>query len=79
VLQRRESRRDSTSKPRSFGDVEFPLEARVTPVGLSIDSALNLGTASQGRSMLFTVEKNLQVKETKQGFVENTKMDFMSS
>ncbi len=49
VLQCRESQRDSTSKPRSFEDVEFPLEARVTPVRLSIDSAvgllLNLETA----------------------------------
>jgi hypothetical protein len=47
VLQLRESRRDSTSRPWSFGDVEFPLEARVTPVGLLIDSAIGLFAESR--------------------------------
>jgi hypothetical protein len=81
VLQRRESHRDSTSRPWSFGDVEFPLEARVTLVGLSIESAvgllLNLETAGQGRSVLLSDEQNLLLTETKKGFVENTKTDFM--
>ncbi len=41
----------------------FPLEARVTPVELSIDSALspsvNLGTSWQERSVLLTDDKRL--------------------
>ncbi len=40
VLLSRESRRDSTFRPWNFGDAEFPQEARVTPVELSIDSAV---------------------------------------
>ena len=63
VLLRRESCGDSTSRPRNFRDVEFPQEARVTPVELSIDSAigplLNLEAAQQGRSMLLSDEQNL--------------------
>jgi hypothetical protein len=42
VLPCRESCRDSTSRPWSFGDVEFPLDARVTPVRLLIDSDVKL-------------------------------------
>jgi hypothetical protein len=41
----------------------FPLEARVTPVELPINSALspsvNLGTARQERSMLLSDDKRL--------------------
>jgi hypothetical protein len=55
VLQRRESQRDSTSRPRSFGDVEFPLEARVTPVGLLIDSAV--GHFAQPRDSMTRKER----------------------
>jgi hypothetical protein len=32
VLQHRESCRDSTSRPWSFLEADFPLDARVTPV-----------------------------------------------
>jgi hypothetical protein len=49
----------------------FPYEARVAPVELSIDSAigllLNLEAAQQGRSVLFSGEQNLLLKETKKG------------
>jgi hypothetical protein len=59
----------------------FPEEARVTPVELSIDSAvslvLNLEVAQQGRSVLFSDEQKLLVKGSKKGFAENTKLDFM--
>jgi hypothetical protein len=62
VLRHRESWRDSTSRPGSFEDVEFPLEARVTPVQLLINSAvgllLNLETAQRGRSVLLSDEQN---------------------
>jgi hypothetical protein len=37
---------------------------------------LNLETAQRGRSVLLSDEQNLLLKETKQGFVENTKMGF---
>jgi hypothetical protein len=59
----------------------FPQEARVTPVELSIDSAvsllLNLEAAQQGRSVLFSDEQKLLFKGGKKGFVKNTKLDFM--
>jgi hypothetical protein len=51
----------------------FPSEARVTPVELSIDSAisllLNLEAARQGRSMLFSDEQKLLFEGRKRGFV----------
>ncbi len=60
----------------------FPWEARVTPVELLTDSAvgllLNLEAARRGRSVLFSGEQNLLLKETKKGSAQNTKMDFMS-
>jgi hypothetical protein len=40
VLQRGESCRDSTFKPCSFLEAEFPLDARVTPVEVLYDSAI---------------------------------------
>jgi hypothetical protein len=47
----------------------FPKEARVTPVELSIDSAIgllpNLETARQERSVLLADEQNLLLKEGK--------------
>jgi hypothetical protein len=59
----------------------FPWVARVTPVELSIDSAvsllLNLEVAQQGRSMLFSDEQKLLLKDGKKGFIMNTKLDFM--
>ena len=59
----------------------FPEEARVTPVELSIDSAvslvLNLEIAQQGRSVLFSDEQKLLFEGGKKGFVKNTKLDFM--
>jgi hypothetical protein len=59
----------------------FPKKARVTPVELSIDSAisllLNQGAARQGRSALFSDEKKLLFEGWKKGFVMNTKLDFM--
>jgi hypothetical protein len=59
----------------------FPKEARVTPVELSIDSAvsllLNLEAARQGRSVLFSDEQKSLFKGGKEGFVKNTKLDFM--
>jgi hypothetical protein len=71
VLLCRESRRDSTSRPWKFEDVEFPQEARVAPVELLIDSAvgplLNLEAAQQGRSLLLSDEQNLLLKEGKRG------------
>ncbi len=58
----------------------FPQEARVTPVELSIDSAIgllpNLETAQQERSVLLLDEQNLLVKEEKEGCAQSTKMDF---
>ena len=81
VLLRRESRGDSTSRPWNFGDVEFPQEARVTPVELSINSAvsllLNLGATQQERSVRFLDEQKLQFKGSKKGFVKNTNLGFM--
>jgi hypothetical protein len=69
VLLRRESRRDSTSRPQNFEDVEFPQEARVTPVEISIDSTvgllLNLEAVPHERSMLLSDKQNLLLKETK--------------
>jgi hypothetical protein len=38
---------------------------------------LNLETAQLGRSVLLSDEQNLLLKETKKGFLENTKMDSM--
>jgi hypothetical protein len=71
VLLRRESRGDSTSRPWNFGDVEFPQEARVTPLELSIDSAVgllfNLKAARQGRSVLLSDEQILLLKEGNRG------------
>jgi hypothetical protein len=59
----------------------FPYKARVTPVELSIDSAvsllLNLEAARQGRSMLISDEQKLLCKGGKKGFAKNTKLDFM--
>ena len=59
----------------------FPQEARVTPVELSIDSAvsllLNLEAAQQGRSVLFLDEQKLLFEGGKKGFAKNTKLDFM--
>jgi hypothetical protein len=49
VLQRRESCRDSTSRPWSFLEAEFPLDARVTPVDVSYDCAVSPLT-KQGNS-----------------------------
>ncbi len=50
----------------------FPLEARVTPVELSIDSAIslliNLETAQQGRSVLLSDEQRLLFEGRKRGF-----------
>ncbi len=50
----------------------FPEEARVTPVELSIDSAisplLNLEAARQGRSVLFSDEQKLLFETRKKGF-----------
>jgi hypothetical protein len=69
-VARRESWKDRTSKPWNF-EAEFPLEAWVTPVGLSIDSAIgllpNLETTQQERSVLLLDEQNLLVKEEKEG------------
>ena len=71
MLLRRESRGDSTSRPGNFGDVEFPQEARVTPVELLINSAvgplLNLEAARQESSMLLSDEQSLLLKEGKRG------------
>jgi hypothetical protein len=62
--------RDRTSRSQSF-EAEFPLEAWVTPVVPSIDSAvgllLNLKAAQRGRSVLFSGEQNLLLKEKKKG------------
>ncbi len=59
----------------------FPQEARVTLVGLSIDSAVgllpNLETARRERSVLLLDEQNLLVKEEKEGCAQSTKMDFL--
>jgi hypothetical protein len=59
----------------------FPQKARVTPVELSIDSAvsllLNLEAARQGRSVLFSDEQKLLFKGGEKGFFKNTKLDFM--
>jgi hypothetical protein len=59
----------------------FFLEARVTPVELSIKSAisllLNLEAAQQGRSVLFSDEQKLLFEGGKKGFAKNTKLDFM--
>jgi hypothetical protein len=72
VLLHRESCGDSTSRPQNFGDVEFPQEERVTPVELSIDSAvsllLNLEAAQPGRSVLFSDEQRLLFEGRKKGF-----------
>jgi hypothetical protein len=50
----------------------FPLEARVTPIELSIDSAvsllLNLEAARQGRSVLFSDEQKPLFEGRKKGF-----------
>jgi hypothetical protein len=59
----------------------FPEEARVTPVELSIDSAvsllLNLEAARQGSSVLFSDEQTLLFKGREKGLAKNTKLDFM--
>jgi hypothetical protein len=47
--------------------------------GSAVGLLLNLETAHQGRSVLLSDEQNLLLKETNKGFVENTKMDFMST
>ncbi len=70
-VARRESWKDRTSRPWNF-EAEFPLGSKgLTPVELLIDSAvgllLNLEAAQQGRSMLFSGEQNLLLKETKKG------------
>jgi hypothetical protein len=81
VLLCRESQRDSTARPLKLEMQSFPWEARVTPVELSIDSAvsllLNLEAARQGRSVLFSDEQQLLFKGDKMGFAKNTKLDFM--
>jgi hypothetical protein len=41
VLQCRESCRDSISRPWSFSEAEFPLDARVTPVDVLYNSAVS--------------------------------------
>jgi hypothetical protein len=41
VLQCRESHRDSTSRPWNLLEAEFPLDARVTLVDVSYDSAVS--------------------------------------
>jgi hypothetical protein len=59
----------------------FRQEARVTPVELSINSAVsllsNLEAARQGRSVLFSDEQKLPFEGGKKGFAKNTKLDFM--
>ncbi len=81
VQLRKESWRDSTARPWKLEMQSFPLEARVTPVELSIDSAVsllqNLEAAWQGRSVLFLDEQKLHFECGKKGFVRNTKLDFM--
>ncbi len=62
---------DRTSRPWNF-EAEFPLEAWVTPVGLSIDSAIgllpNLETAQRERSVLLWMNKiYILLKERKKG------------
>jgi hypothetical protein len=53
----------------------FPLEARITPVELLIDSAvsllLKLEAAQQERSVLFSDEQKLLFEGGKQGFVNS--------
>ncbi len=82
VLQRRESCRDSTTRPWSFSEAEFPLDARVAPVEVSYDSAvcplITLETARQNRSMLLLNEKNVTIQKFKKFFVKCTKQIFMS-
>jgi hypothetical protein len=66
VLQHGESCRDSTTRPWSFLEAEFPLDTRVTPVVVSYNRALSplitLETAQQERSMLLLSEKRLLFK-----------------
>ncbi len=61
VLQRRESHRDSTSRPWNFLEAEFLLDTRITPVDVLYDSVVSplttLGTAQQERSMLILCGK----------------------
>jgi hypothetical protein len=68
----RKTQRDSTARPWNLEMQSFPLEARVTPVELLIDSAvsllLNLEAAHQGRSILFSDEQKLLFKGRKKGF-----------
>jgi hypothetical protein len=61
-VDRKESWKDRTSRPWSF-EAEFPLGSIDSAVGL----LLNLEAAQQGRSVLFSGEQNLLLKETKKG------------
>jgi hypothetical protein len=60
---------DRTSRPWNF-EAEFPLRSMVTPVELSIDSAVgllpNLEAAGRERSVLFSAELKLLGRKEKE-------------
>jgi hypothetical protein len=51
--------------------------ATAMATGTAVSLLLNLETAQQGRSMLFSDEQKLLFEGWKKGFVMNTKLDFM--
>jgi hypothetical protein len=73
VLQRRESQRDSTSRPWSFWEAEFSLDTRVTPLEVSYNSVVSplttLGNSTTREECAASKWKRLLSESVKRGLL----------